>query len=189
MTAASSRLYRASLAELTRLAQADLQVLWRKVKTATRGRDLLLDVLPQLVDVYGSAAATLGADWYEELREEAAVRGRFRAVVADLPDRGRMETLARWAVGPLFAAESDFATAYTKAAGGLQRIIADASRYTVAKSSVADPRARGWQRIGGGESCEFCDMLISRGAIYSEASAEFESHDHCNCAAEPVFDG
>jgi hypothetical protein len=30
-------------------------------------------------------------------------------------------------------------------------------------------------------------MLIGRGAVYSEATADFQSHDHCNCQAEPAW--
>jgi hypothetical protein len=32
-------------------------------------------------------------------------------------------------------------------------------------------------------------MLIGRGAVYSEAGADFASHDHCNCSAVPAFGG
>ena len=53
-------------------------------------------------------------------------------------------------------------------------------------SSTTDPKARGWQRVGVGE-CDFCSMLIGRGAVYSEATADFLSHDHCHCYAEPAF--
>jgi hypothetical protein len=72
----------------------------------------------------------------------------------------------------------------------MQRRIANFSRQTVMGSSVADPKARGWQRVGAGE-CKtgFCDMLIGRGAVYSEASADFAAHDHCKCSAAPAFDG
>jgi hypothetical protein len=32
-------------------------------------------------------------------------------------------------------------------------------------------------------------MLIGRGAVYSEATADFAAHDHCKCSAVPAFDG
>src|SRR5450756_974959 len=73
-------------------------------------------------------SATLGADWYDEMRDVAKVRGRFSAIAADLPDIARTNSLARWAVTPLFAAEPDFATTLVKASGGLQMIIANADR-------------------------------------------------------------
>jgi hypothetical protein len=81
-----------------------------------------------------------------------------------------------------------------------------------------DPRAVGWARVeGGGESCAFCTMLISRGPVYSDArnaglntdntSAveiwnEYDQsgndevlmslmtrwHENCDCKVVPVFD-
>lgn len=181
--------YRADLRQLTQLAEAGLAELWRQVSTAETARDLLMDVLPDLVAVYGSAAATLGADWYDDAREDANVPGRFRAIPAELPDRGRTDSLARWGVGPLFQPEPDYGSALTLVTGGFQRVVADASRQTVAFSAVADPGADGWQRTGSGSSCAFCGMLIGRGAVYSEATADFASHDHCDCAAVPAFSG
>jgi hypothetical protein len=55
----------------------------------------------------------------------------------------------------------------------MQRRIANFSRDTITGSSIADPKAQGWERVGNGE-CAFCSMLIGRGAVYSEASADFE---------------
>ena len=180
--------HRRDLVELTGLAQNDLTLIWADFNSAGVARDGLMRVLPELVDMYGSAAATLGADWYDEMRAAAKVKGRFRAIPAELPDQGRTDALARWGVTPLFQAESDFASALTLVAGGLQRIVSNADRESVTGSSVADPRAQGWQRVGSGASCEFCSMLIDRGDVYSEASADFLTHDHCNCGAEPVFE-
>jgi hypothetical protein len=87
---------------------------------------------------------------------------------------------------PLYQAEPDFPTTLVKVAGGLQRIIANADRQTIQASSIADPGARGWAREGSG-NCDFCAMLIGRGAVYTEATADFDSHDHCGCIAVPAF--
>jgi hypothetical protein len=147
----------------------------------------MLDVLPDLVRTYHLASATLSADWYDELRDLIDAKGRFRAIPADDRDLGG-DVLARWGVAPLYQAEPDWARAQMLIRGGLQLRIANASRYTVAGSSIQDPAAQGWMREGSGE-CAFCDMLIGRGAVYSEAGADFAAHDHCNCSAVPAFDG
>ena len=136
----------------------------------------------------GSAAATLAADAYDEMRDEAEIAGRYRATPTTLPDVGRTNSLANWAVQPFFDPTPDRSKSIERASGGLQRTIANGSRYTIAHSSVDDPRAHGWQRIGRG-GCGFCAMLIGRGAVYSAKSADFASHDHCNCSAVPAFDG
>lgn len=186
MTQAQIRAHRRDLDELVRIAERDLGVVFREIDTADELREALRDILPRLTLVYGSAAATLGADWYDELRELAAARGRFQAIPAELPDRGRTDALAGWAVAPMYQAEPDKGTTLVKVVGGLQRIIANADRQTVMRSSVADRSARGWRREGTGR-CDFCQMLIGRGAVYSEASADFDSHDYCGCVGVPDF--
>jgi len=170
------------------LASADVDVLLRLADTADMARDALLELLPQLVDTYGLAAGSLAADWYDEAREQVAVRGRFVAFVPDpKPETG--EVLARWGVKPLYKAEPDWAAARTQINGGLQKRIADQARESVTVSSVQDPAAQGWQRVTSGKSCPFCVMLASRGRVFSESSADFASHGHCDCYAVPAWGG
>lgn len=178
---------RNNVAALTTLANGDLAALWRQVDTAVQAREALQDVLPALVETYGAAAATIAADWYDDLRDKTGAGRRFAAIPVEINDPGA-DVLARWGVAPLFSADPDWSAAKTLIEGGLQRRIANASRDTVRISSLADPGADGWQRVGGG-GCDFCAMLIGRGAVYSEASADFASHDHCRCAAMPAFTG
>lgn len=179
---------RAGVSGLATLADADLAALWAQVQTALEAREALQDVLPVLVDTYGSAAAALAADWYDDVRLDAGVGGRFFAVPAEVVDTGA-DVLARWGIAPLFGAEPDWDAAKSLIAGGLQRRIANASRETVAHSAIQDPGAAGWQRVGDGSSCAFCRTLISRGAVYAESTAQFASHDYCGCAAAPAWKG
>lgn len=48
-------------------------------------------------------------------------------------------------------------------------------------------RAGGYRRVTDGKPCAFCAMLASRGPVYSEETAFFESHHHCGCSAEIVY--
>lgn len=166
-------------------AQRDLDVIWREVHTAAEAHTALSDVLPALIDTYGAAAGTLAADWYDGERERVALKGRFRAIPADIRETGA-QALAGWAV----TEATDMTTLQALVLGGMQRRIANFSRQTVMGSSLADPQAQGWQRVGVGE-CKngFCDMLIARGAVYTEATADFAAHDHCKCSAVPAFKG
>lgn len=178
--AAPSLLLRRDLADLQEQFDKELDGFWRGL-TLSSAVTMLNDVLPGLVDEYGAAAATLAADWYDELRAEREVRRRFEAIPADIADTG-VPALVGWA-----ATEATDDSAFRALVlGGAQRRVSNFSRLTVTGSSVADPSARGWMRVGAGE-CEFCRMLIGRGAVYSEATADFESHDHCKCQAEPEF--
>lgn len=188
-TQAQAETHQRDLAALIALAIAAVRELWPSFTTPEAVRDALADILPGLVGLYGSAASALAADWYDEIRDELEIDGRFRAIVADLPDLGRTESLAGWGVDPLFG-EPDVAAAQALVEGGLQRIVANASRDTVIASALADPRALGWQRIGTGSAdCGFCRLLIGRGAVYSETTANFAAHDNCDCTAVPAFGG
>lgn len=180
-------LLRSAISDLSTLAARELHGIWRRPTSPTQVRDDLAEVLPDLVDVYGTAASTVAADWYDDLRDELNVARRFSAIPAISGDTGG-EALAGWGVGPLFAAEPDWEAAQTLIEGGLQRRIANSARDTIVESSIEDPSAKGWQRQSSG-GCAFCEMLASRGVVFSEASADFASHDHCQCFAVPAFGG
>lgn len=176
---------RSDIALLVQQANGDLAALWRQVEQAAQAETALRDILPALIDTYGLAAATVAADWYDDLRDKVGVRGRFTAIPAEIPDSGG-HALIGWAL----TEATDLATFQTLIEGGTQRRIANFGRLTVTESAVADPRADGWQRVSrGGCTTGFCDMLAGRGAVYSEATADFAAHDHCQCVATPAFSG
>ena len=176
---------RLDLIELTGLAERDLAGLWATVQgwPAPDVRDALMDVLPVLGDQYGEAAAALAAEHYMNARELSGVPGSFSPVIADGPPSARWEALSRWGVDPLFGADPRPADALALVAGGLQRSIADRHRDTTAQSAIADPYASGWRRVARSGACGFCQMLSGRGGVYTEATVEFKSHDHCHCTA------
>lgn len=186
---AEVRRHQADIAELVRLATVDLDVLWRDVSDAVVARELLADVLPELTAIYGEAAASLAADWYDEIREtEAPPRARrFTAQVATLPAREQTDVIARWIVGPMFKTDPDPLAALNLAHGSLQRLIADMDRGTTIGSSLADPAANGWRRVTDGNACGFCRTLSDRGAVYRQATVNFGAHDHCGCSGVPSF--
>jgi hypothetical protein len=173
---------RAETAGLVRLADRDLAALWRLVSQGASAEVALRDLLPAIVTEYGQAGAAIAADWYDDQREKAGVGGRFSAVPVEPSDRGA-QALIGWA---LTTATDDDALA-ALVAGGVQRRVADHVRQTVSGSAVADPKARGWRRVGDGSSCSFCSMLLGRGAVYTESSADFKSHDRCGCSAAPEW--
>lgn len=181
---------RQGLVDLTTLARRDLAAFWALVQDwpVEQIRDALMDVLPALGDQYGDAAAELAASYFETERERADARGSFTPVLAERPQRARWEALSRWGVDPLFSATPDAQAALTLIAGGLQRTIADQHRLTVVESSLADPAASGWRRVARAGACGFCKVLAGReGAVYTEASVQFKSHDNCSCTASPSW--
>ncbi len=175
--------FRAAVRDVETLAQRDLTRLWRQfdLTDATQVRDALADTLPDLIGGYHLAAGAVAADWYDLMRLEQEVPGRFQAIIAEGPTRERATALAGWGVGPLFGATDGAAAglALSKVAGGLQRTIADGARSTIVTSAFSDPARVGWSRVTSG-GCDFCLMLARRGAVYrSEDGADFASHDHC----------
>lgn len=170
--------FRRALRDLNILAQQDIDLLWRST-----GGDpaALMEILPEVVDTYGSAASSLSADWYDEMRADSGVRGSYTAFVPEPGDPGTA-ALVGWAQSRATSPEAFQALIL----GGLQRRITNFARDVVTDNAIRDTAATGWMRIGHGE-CAFCAMLISRGAVYTERSVKFHSHDDCNCGAAPAF--
>lgn len=170
------------------LVERDLTAFWRTLDLAKpeAARAGLLRFVPALVDTYGTIAADVAADWYDEVRASDQVAGRYRAT-ALMPDetdavQGTVQRLAGglWSDAP----EDVLASLLGRAA----KYALDGSRITVSASALDDPWSSGWQRITRPDACKFCTMLAGRGGVYKEATATFASHDDCNCAAAPSWD-
>lgn len=149
-------------------------------------RDALITLLPVVGGDQHDVAATYAADWYQLMRGAAGAPGSADPDLAPRPGTARWEALARWGVDPLLGLDPDMPAALDRVTGGMQRTIADGARDTLRLATVRDPAAEGWKRLGRGE-CDFCRMLIGRGAVYTAATATFASHDRCRCMAAPVF--
>jgi hypothetical protein len=181
----------AALNGLTTAMQREFTRIWMRLDLSDPRaiREPLALVLEQIAEKYGSAAAALAADFYDDLREGIVRTGsRFTPRLAEVPGPERFDSLAGWGIGPLFGVPEPV-KALHKVTGGLQLIVGDVYRQTIMESAIADPAARGWQRVADGKACGFCRMLESRGAVYSEAGVDFGAHDHCGCSAEPAFAG
>jgi hypothetical protein len=181
--------FREANKSLATLAQRDLEDFWRSLNVAGSPeavRDALLEFFPELVAAYGDAAAVLGADWYDALRDVPPSAAAFRAALADPASTEQAQGAVRFLVGPLFADEPDPASVLVALTGSAQRLILQAGRDTVATSATRDPVRTGWARQPSGrDTCQFCVLLASRGAVYgSQAAAGGPGnryHDHCDC--------
>lgn len=173
--------FRREVRDLGLEAEKDVAILWRSMDDARGAKEALFDMLPEIVAAYHGAAAAAAADFYDEVRAASEARSTFTPILLDPPDLGTDE-LVKWALG----AAKDGTTFQSLIAGGVTKRISNGARDVVTRSSIADPSAKGWMRVGGG-GCDFCAMLIGRGAVYSESSVDFASHDHCRCGAAPAF--
>lgn len=153
----------------------------------------LFDVLPSVIDTWGTAASTAAADWYDELRESQQIRGHFMAIVKPLEKPGA-EALAGWGSQPLAEPIKDLDvdpvdTARYRVEGGLQKRIVNSANLTVTDSANEDPHSRGWMRQTRPGACKFCVMVASRGAVFTRSSSTFACHEHCYCQAIPAWGG
>lgn len=172
------------LKRLTIVAQRELRRTFAGQQDPAALVTTLEKVLPLLLARHRSAAAAIAADWYDEVRDQQNAAGRFRAVVPPEADPGA-GALVQWAA----STAQTMTSFHTLVAGGYTRRIVTSGRDVVRLSSIADPAADGWQRQGSGANCDFCNMLIGRGAVYTERTADFASHDHCNCVAVAAWTG
>ena len=170
--------FRRAIRDLNLQAQRDLETIWR---SSAGDPAALAEILAEVVQSYGDAGAAIAAEWYNDLRADTGVRPGFTAIIPE-PDAPGTGALVDWAV----ASANNEDSLKSLIAGGLQRRITNYSRMVVTTSAVRDPRSGGWMRIGSGE-CGFCAMLVSRGAVYSSATVDFASHDHCQCSAAPAW--
>lgn len=149
----------------------------------------LFDYIPELVAQYGDVAATVAADWYEELREVEGVGGSFRPSLAPpLPldqVNGRLGYATR-PTGPLWTGDSATLTAFLSMMANEYAL--QPGRDTVMQAAHKDKAA--YARVPEPGACKFCLMLASRGFVYSKDTAgdSKKFHGKCRCNAMPVWD-
>lgn len=181
---------------LAGLARRDLARVWRRLPTdspvAVRGA--LLDLMPALVDTYGASAAAMAAEWYDDLRAASGAPGTHRAAVAGAIPPDQIVSRVRFGVAPLF--DGDAAMTYRFLDGLTEELVKQQARDTVDLNTSTDPAGPLYARVPtGAETCAFCLMLASRGAVYgSDRDATLRRdgqryHSDCDCTPTPVWPG
>lgn len=132
---------------------------------------LLAELLPEVTDPFGSAAASLAADFYEELRIASAATAPMQTTLAAPAAQGQVDAMARWSVGPLFGADPAPGLVLARLTGSLSRLVADQHRKTVEANIDADPEAPSYARHASANACAFCAMLATRGPVYRTAAS------------------
>lgn len=149
----------------------------------------LFEYVPALVSEYGDMAATVAADWFEELRAAEGVMGSFRAPLAPAVPLEQVNArlgFATRASGPLWLGDS--ATLTTFLAMMTNEYALQPGRDTVMESAHKDNAA--YARVPEPGACKFCLMLASRGFVYSKDTVgdSKKFHGKCRCNAMPVWD-
>lgn len=199
-TLAGSRLTeRHRTAQLALRAQALRQVLaiWPafNVEDAARSWPSVEAALLSVIGERRTVSASLAAGYFDAFRRaegvggiaspvmarfdaEAVARARTSLQVTGYVTTERLRALKHPAPG---------AVALVRVSGAATRHVLDGGRETLQESVRRDRRARGWARVTSGNPCSFCEMLASRGAVYTATSGAFQTHDHCGCALEPAY--
>ena len=150
-----------------------------------------------------SQSARVAGPYYQRLRSEAGVAGEASLVLPGelgevrlgkaLDGAGIFSYRRSLTLGATPAQARDRAA--VTLAGTASRLALEGGRDVVAGTVIADEDALGWARIGDGDSCPWCLMLISRGAVYKSAITAGDGryggekyHDHDGCQAVPIFD-
>ncbi len=176
-------------------ALRDFLLLWPLWTGDTTSFARLVSATMPLLRVYRQASASLAGTYYSALRTadrapgvptvRLAAKVNLEQVTKSMYVTG--QAAARDALG---GGRADHARgdALTRVSGAVTRHVLAGGRETILDSVAADHHAIGWARVTDGNPCYFCLTLASRGAVYkSEATAGFEAHDHCGCAAVPLW--
>lgn len=148
-------------------------------------RDALLEITPQLAQVYAEQAAVGSAEWYELVRR-SQVGGQYYAAPAAGVAPAVVERNVRYAAGDLFTDTPELTL--SKLTGSMRRHVLGASRDTIMLNTEKDRDSVGWHRIARAGGCDFCVMLSQRGAVYKRRNADFAAHDNCRCRIAPSWD-
>lgn len=185
-TQAQVEQFRRDAQALVRMASNDLAALWDALdkRDAAAVRQALEDYYPALVATYGEYAATLAAEFYDDVTPARV----GRAVLSERVPEVQAQASARWAIGPLFAAEPNTSAALSNLGKATQRLVMTGARNTIEESSRYNRTL--YARVpSGATTCAFCLMTASRGAVYGSARAAGDGrkyHDECDCVPTPM---
>lgn len=166
---------RRALNRLSGLAQDDLQRGWDSLRTSDRMliNKALAEQWVGIIDQYGTMAATLAADLFEVRAHKIGIRPRVAIAVGVNPERATARL--GWALST--------ADQVGNTLGLMDELVKQPYRSTTQDSAWLSRAA--WARVPtGAETCAFCRMLGSRGAVYrtKERAGDGKSyHGHCDC--------
>ncbi len=158
--------------------------------TVAEKREAAKLVMDSLVQGYDDLAAEFAAEWYDDQAGKAG--GRLKeAVTSTVYEPGKVEEVARYQAKKLIAGGDE---AFAKCCGEYARNDALRSlNETIIANAGRDRRAGvRFARVStGAETCAFCLMLCSRGAVYHtrETAGTFRHfHRNCDCKVVPGFE-
>lgn len=182
---------RAQLAVRARVLR-DLQRLWPAMDWADldRAYPAWATAVAALVDRHRATSVALAAAYLTAVRDASGVTGAPVIVRAEPIDPARLETslavtavyATKTAAGHGTPARDAMDAAFVKTSAAISRLVLEAGRETIVRSTRADPRIVGWVRVTSGSPCRWCADLAG-----TRSTGRFPAHDGCACSAEPEF--
>lgn len=185
--------YNAAVEEIAAGAESDVRnavLAWCRENpdaAVAEKREAAKLIMEGVVQSYDEMAASLAADWYDYRAEYEGARLE-KAITATVYDPDSIDRVARYQAGKLLSGDD---AGFADACGEFARNDAMRGLNETVVANVERDRGRGvrFARIPTGyETCTFCIMLASRGAVYTsrEAAGEFKHyHRRCDCKVVP----
>lgn len=196
ISAAEFAAYNRAVAKIGDRAASDVEaavLAWCRAHgdaTVAEKREAAKLIMEGFVQGYDDVAAEFAAQWYDDLAEREGARLQQAVTVTTYRPKS-VDEVARYQAKKLVKG-GDGASA--RACGEYARNDAFRSLNETIISNVGRDKDRGvrFARVPTGfETCTFCIMLASRGAVYHtrKSAGEFKHfHRHCDCKVVPGFE-
>lgn len=196
ISAAEFAAYNRAVAKISDRAASDVEaavLAWCRAHegaTVAEKREAAKLIMEGFVQGYDDVAAEFAAQWYDDLAERNGARLQ-QAVTMTTYRPESVDTVARYQAKKLVKGGD---AAFARACGEYARNDAFRSLNETIISNVGRDKDRGarFARVPTGfETCTFCIMLASRGAVYHtrKSAGEFRHfHRHCDCKVVPGFE-
>ena len=196
ISAAEFAAYNRSVAKMGDRAASDVEaavLAWCRAHegaTVAEKREAAKLIMEGFVQGYDDVAAEFAAQWYDDLVERNGARLQ-QAVTMTTYRPESIDTVARYQAKKLVKGGD---AAFARACGEYARNDAHRSLNETIISNVGRDSGKGvrFARVPTGfETCTFCIMLASRGAVYHtrKSAGEFRHfHRNCDCKVVPGFE-
>ena len=197
ISAAQWRAYNEAVAKITdaaKTATANQLADWlagHKGATVAEAREEAQRILAANAETYSQAATALAADWYDAQGRAAGAK-LDRAVTSVTVDRDSLSKTVRYQAQKLIDGDVD---GFCDAVGEWAENEAKRALNATIMANAKRDRRKGvmFARVTSGRNtCGFCLMLASRGAVYHTRQSAGELgqyHRHCSCKIVPSYSG
>lgn len=158
--------------------------------TVAEKREAAKLIMDGYIQGYDDIAAEFAAEWYDHRAQKSGIKLE-QAITMTTYKPESVDDVARYQAKKLLDGDD---AAFAKACGEYARNDAFRSLNETIIANVGRDRDKGARFVRvptGFETCTFCLMLASRGAVYHtrKSAGEFKHfHRHCDCKVVPSFD-